>query len=137
MSDNPADLGPPNLDGSADRAEGLEAQLEEMRADRSRERQRRYLADASAPSMWRAWLLLGLGAVGIGLAVALGLAARVVTGMMVLLALQGLMFTMWGAVTVVKARDQRCRGAAGRRRVRSASDPGRFWEEGEGERDSQ
>jgi hypothetical protein len=129
MSDIPTEFGPPNPGGSADRAEELEAQLQEIRADLSRERRERYLADAAAPSEWRAWLRLGLGVVGLSIAVVLGLAAQAVTGMLILLALQGLLFVVWGAVTIVRTRDQRRRGTAGRRRLRSAPEPGRFWEE--------
>ena len=124
MSESQTDPG-----ASADRAEGLEAQLEEIRADASRERRERHLAGSSAPSEWRAWALLGLGVVGGSLAVVFGLAARRVTGVLVLLALQGLLFVVWGTAAVVRVREQRRRGAAGRRRRRRGSDAGPFLEE--------
>ena len=129
MSDRPTASGPPDPGESAERTEGLDAQLEEFRADLSRERRARLLLDSSTPSEWRAWVHLGLGVVGVTLAVVFGIAAKAVTGMMVLLALQGLVFGVWGVVIVFRAREQRRRGAAARRRERPASESGRFWDE--------
>jgi hypothetical protein len=129
MGDRPTASGPPNPDESAERTEGLDAQLEEFRADLSRERRARLLLDSSTPSEWRAWVVLGSGVVGVALAVVFGIVAKAVTGMIVLLTLQGLVFGVWGTVRVVRAREQRRRGATARRRERPAAESGRFWEE--------
>ncbi|HTG58595.1 MAG TPA: hypothetical protein VMG63_04185 [Terriglobia bacterium] len=48
--------------------------------------------------------------------------------MIVLLTLQGLVFGVWGTMRVVRAREQRRRLAAARRRERQASESGQFWE---------
>ena len=129
MSDSARGFGPSDPGGSADGDEGLEAQLEEIRADLSRERRERLLAGSSAPSEWRAWVLLGLGVVGVSLAVVFGLVTKGVSGLLVLLALQGLMFVVWGGVAIVRVRDERRRWPAGRRRGRPASEARPFLEE--------
>jgi hypothetical protein len=122
MSDSPTEFGPSNPGGSANHSENPEAQLEEIRADLSRERLARHLAGPAAPSEWRAWVLLGAGVVGVSLAVVIGLVTKGVSGLLVLFALQGLLFVVWGGASVVRARDQRRRGTAGRRRGRPGSE---------------
>ena len=128
MSGKPTPSGPPDPGESPERTEGLDAQVEEFRADLSKERRARLLLDSSIASEWRAWVVLGLGVVGVALAVVFGIVAKAVTGMIVLLTLQGLVFGVWGTMGVVRAREQRRRLAAARRRERQASESGQFWE---------
>jgi hypothetical protein len=118
MSESARGVGPSDSAGSADGAEGLEAQLEEIRADMARERRARHLAGADAPSAWRGWVLVGSGVVGALIALVAGITAKTVTGGIAALAILGLTCIVVGGAAIVKARGERRRWPTGQRRGR-------------------